>query len=272
MPFNSLRPVREKKGMTVAQLAGKTSISIRTLQAYEAGDRSIAADDLRKLSRVLYVSTAELLAPWTPPPEPGVSEPLPRPAAAEPAAPPPTPPSSRPAEAGMDFVRRPAPMARPGAPRPPRPRPAHAPRERSAPRPPGPITAGQIEQIRNFARRMGLDEAAVVDRVGAPLESLNHLTARAAITSLHREMEETGTWKPHVKEGPDQEAEYLERLRTRRIPIEVRLINGEQFEGLIEGCTSYVIQLRDSATGAEVYVRKLAVAYYRTRGAVDDAQ
>ncbi|MGH2460473.1 MAG: helix-turn-helix domain-containing protein, partial [Chloroflexota bacterium] len=59
MPYNSLYLIREKKGMTVAQLAGKTSISIRTLQAYESGERTIAADDLRKLSRVLYATTSD---------------------------------------------------------------------------------------------------------------------------------------------------------------------------------------------------------------------
>ena len=52
--------------MTIAQLAGKTSLSVRTLQSYEAGERAIAPDDLRKLSRVLLVPPAELPAALQP--------------------------------------------------------------------------------------------------------------------------------------------------------------------------------------------------------------
>src|SRR5947207_3443262 len=60
---NSLRVIREQKGITVAQLAGKTSISIRTLSSYEAGERTIPTEDLRKLSRVLFVTPADILKP-----------------------------------------------------------------------------------------------------------------------------------------------------------------------------------------------------------------
>jgi transcriptional regulator with XRE-family HTH domain/sRNA-binding regulator protein Hfq len=273
MPYNSLRPIRERKGMTVAQLAGRTSISIRTLQAYEAGERSISPDDLRKLSRVLYASPTEILQPSAPPPPP-----LPRPVQSPPERPPtPTPapletpirhlPDNRPeSESRRLPLGRPS-FSRPAAPHQPRP-----PREGAAPRPPGPSTPGQLEQIRNLARRMGLDHQVLVERIGASLESLDHVTARAAIAKLRQEMEESGTWQPRVAEGPDQEGEYLAKLRDQRIPIEVQLINGERFRGTIEDYTPYVVKVRDSDSGSEVFVRKLAIAYYRTQGPANDAQ
>ncbi len=271
MPNNSLRPIRERKGMTVAQLAGKTSISIRTLQAYEAGERGIAPDDLRKLSRVLYVSTADLLQPSegqspSPPPPPS-----PRPIApAVELTPQPTPPPRPPIAPSPEPVRRTQVDGnRTPRPTPTAPRPAREPR---APKPPGPATAGQIEQIRHLARRMGIDEPSLVERFGAPLESLDHTAARAAITSLRTEMEESGTWQPRVAEGPDQEGEYLRKLREHGIPIEILLINGERFAGRISDFTPYVIQIRDRTNGEEVTVRKLAIAYYHTLEPVNDAE
>ncbi len=267
MPYNSLRPIREKKGLTVAQLAGKTSISIRTLQAYEAGERSIPPDDLRKLSRVLYASPADILQPSTPPPPSRPVEPAPvrpSPSTATGLTHPATGP--RPAAEAPRFS-----PGRPGVGRPavhvPRP-----PREPRPPKPPGPATPGQLEQIRNLARRMGLDDAALGERLGGTLESLDHATARAAIARLRQEMEESGTWQPRVAEGPDQEGEYLAKLRAQQIPIEVQLINGERFRGTVEDYTPYVIKLRESDGGGEVSVRKLAIAYYRTRGPSNDAQ
>jgi transcriptional regulator with XRE-family HTH domain/sRNA-binding regulator protein Hfq len=297
MPYNSLRPIREKKGLTLAQLAGKTSISIRTLQSYEAGERTIAAEDLKKLSRVLFAASSEILQPSEPPPpEPVVTRPAPPVAPPSPRpsyTPPPSPSleeSHRPPVSSMETYRTPPPpaeayrrpppmpprgeMRRPfpdGAPspRPPMPRP---PRPARAPRAPGPATAGQREQIRNLARRMGLDDVAVEERVGAPLATLDHLGARGAIAKLRQEMEDSGTWQPRVGEGVDQEGEYLGKLRDRHVGVVVQLINGERVEGVITDYTPYVIRVQDEASGSDVTVRKLAIAYYQTKGRVDDAQ
>ena len=274
---NSLRLIRERKGMTVAQLAGKTSISIRTMQAYEAGERGIAPDDLRKLSRVLYVSSADLLQP-SEPPAPAPPPPTPAPPPVAPTVPvvetlaptvaPPAPPPRPPSVASYEPVRR----FPPNGIKTPRPAPAaRPPRESRLPKPPGPSTAGQIEQMRHLARRMGIAESVLVERFGV-LESLDHSAARAAITRLRTEMEESGTWQPRVAEGPDQEGEYLGKLRERNVPIEILLINGERFAGPISSFTPYVIQVRDQASGEEVTVRKLAIAYYHTLEPVNDAE
>jgi transcriptional regulator with XRE-family HTH domain/sRNA-binding regulator protein Hfq len=277
VPYNSLRSVRERKGVTIAQLAGKTSISIRTLQAYEAGERPILPEDLRKLSRVLLASTGEILQQPSEPPPPVVPRPTltvsthPSPSSHVVPTPVPTlPPREAP------FYRQPfrpprearppiadgPPVARPRVPRPSRPL--------RAPLPPGPSTAGQIEQIRHLARRMGLEDAELMERIGVSLESLDHGAARMAIARLRKEMEESGTWQPRVGEGPDHEGEYLAKLRDHRVPIEIRLIDGEKVQGIIEDFTPYLIRIHQSEGGSDLFVRKLAIAYYHTQSPIDD--
>jgi sRNA-binding regulator protein Hfq len=284
MPYNSLRSIRDQKGVTVAQLAGKTSISIRTLQSYEAGEKAILPDDLRKLSRVLLATPTDILRqPATPPPAPepapvvvpnpiptvapvtlSVGQPAPRPAMVEERPPDrrPLPPRPRPVLRGPADAPPPA----------PRPRVVRPPREVRPPRPPGPSSAGQQEQIRHLARRMGLDEDGLSERLKAPLASLDHTAARDAIARLRREMEESGTWQPRVGEGPDQEAEYLAKLRDAAMPLDVRLIDGEEVSGTIVDFTPYLIRLSRDDDGSEISVRKLAIAYYQTRRPVDGPQ
>ncbi len=283
MAYNSLRSIRERKGLTIAQLAGKTSISIRTLQSYELGERAIAADDLRKLSRVLFVPPAEIL-------QRPAAAPLPEPAPRS-FTPRPSPPEPLPRSIAVVAPEEPAPLASELSPRrslvspprearrpptdgthPPRPRPPRPAREPRAPRPPGPATAGQLEQIRNLARRMALEEDELTERIGSSLEALDQRTARAAIATLRKEMEESGTWQPRVGEGPDQEGDYLAKLRERRVAVDVLLITGERLSGVVADFTPYLIRLRDPDAGTEVSVRKLAIAYYRTREPVDDAE
>ena len=118
---------------------------------------------------------------------------------------------------------------------------------------------------------MGLEESAIVERLGMPLAELDHTAARDGIAKLRREMEESGTWQPRVGEGPDQEAEYLAKLRDQNLILDVRLIDGTELNGAIVDFTPYLIRLRRD-DGEEVSVRKLAIAYYQTRGAVNDPQ
>jgi sRNA-binding regulator protein Hfq len=139
-------------------------------------------------------------------------------------------------------------------------------------RPVLPATGGQLDQIRSLSRRLGLEEPALIEQIGRPIESLDHLGARSAIAKLRQLMEDSGTWQPRVGEGPDQEGEYLGKLRDRRLPIEVQLINGERLRGVIDDFTPYVVRLRNPDGGTEVSVRKLAIAYYQTPGPIDDAE
>lgn len=292
MAYISLRSIREQKGLTIAQLAGKASISIRTLQAYEAGERTIAPDDLRKLARILATTSTEILRPGEPPPEPPAPPPAPieeSSASSPPLAPVegaspsnrPEPPPASPATP-LDIPS----LTTPRSPRNPLgggfrhpsggppPRTAPAPRAPRPPRPapvPGPASPGQLDQIHSLARRLGLEESTLIEQIGGPLDALNQSTARAAITKLRQTMEETGTWRPRVGEGPDQEGEYLSKLRQQATPIEVLLFGGKRLRGLIEDFTPYAMRLRGD-DGSEIMVRKLAVIYYRTLEVVDDAQ
>ena len=145
-------------------------------------------------------------------------------------------------------------------------------REVPPPRLPGPSSTGQQDQIRHLARRLGLEESQLVERLGTSLAALDHTAARDAIASLRREMEESGTWLPRVGEGPDQEADYLGKLRDQNMSLDVRMIDGSELGGTLIDFTPYLIRLRRDGDGTEVSVRKLAIAYYQTRRAIDDAQ
>jgi sRNA-binding regulator protein Hfq len=52
----------------------------------------------------------------------------------------------------------------------------------------------------------------------------------------------------------------------------VQMIDGEHLRGTVADFTPYVIQLRDPESGAEVSVRKLAIAYSTPQGPVDDVE
>ncbi|MER3514040.1 MAG: XRE family transcriptional regulator, partial [Chloroflexota bacterium] len=47
--------LRQRKGMTVQQLAAKSGIPVAVIQEYEAGKRPIRSADLPKLARALFV-------------------------------------------------------------------------------------------------------------------------------------------------------------------------------------------------------------------------
>ena len=59
-----LKEIREKRGMTQAELADKSGVSVRTIQAYERGGRDIntaAASTVYKLATVLRCAVEDLL-------------------------------------------------------------------------------------------------------------------------------------------------------------------------------------------------------------------
>jgi sRNA-binding regulator protein Hfq len=117
-----------------------------------------------------------------------------------------------------------------------------------------------------------MEEPELSDHLGTSLNALDHGAARAAIARLRKEMEESGTWQPRVGEGPDQEGDYLGKLKARQVPIEIRLIDGEKLEGTIQDFTPYLIRIRQRNAEADVSVRKLAIAFYRTQVAVNDLE
>src|SRR5205823_3229191 len=83
--MNMLRSIRERKGLTVGQLAARASIPSRVLTEYEEGRQPIPLPHAKLLAKALWVQIEDLL--------PAASS-MPRPAAASnpSAAPPPQAP------------------------------------------------------------------------------------------------------------------------------------------------------------------------------------
>ena len=73
-PGLAIRALRRGKGLTLAQVSGKTGLAISTLSKLEKGQVSLSYDKLMLLSKGLGVDIASLLDPklHSPPPSPGL--------------------------------------------------------------------------------------------------------------------------------------------------------------------------------------------------------
>jgi transcriptional regulator with XRE-family HTH domain len=89
--MSMLRNLRERKGLTVSQLAAKASISSRVILDYEDG-QSIPLAHAKLLAKALYVSIEELMPPaGSAPPQPVAASQVPRPAPSHSPVPQPAP-------------------------------------------------------------------------------------------------------------------------------------------------------------------------------------
>src|SRR5919204_1371343 len=82
--MNMLRSIRERKGLTVGQLAARASIPTRVLAEYEEGRQPIPLPHAKLLAKALWVQIEDLMPPAgsvQPPPPP-------RPSGVDNAAPP----------------------------------------------------------------------------------------------------------------------------------------------------------------------------------------
>ncbi|MEO8287757.1 MAG: helix-turn-helix transcriptional regulator [Chloroflexota bacterium] len=290
--MSMLRNLREKKGLTVSQLAAKSSISSRVILEYEEGQHTISLNHAKLLAKALWVGIEDLMPPagstpaYTPPaPTPG-----PRPT---------PPPSASPAP-------RPQPTPGPGMAQPPRtttdsgthPR-YEAPRTvrpsssdgqdgrntpaggrvpkpvRPAPPPPGPITEGQLEELQRLAVKLEITTEQLEERVGKKLVELNRPEAKDWIKRARAMVEEIapsreapyGQW-PESRE--DQEAAYLKQQQEAGSYFVFKLFNGEQVSGVIADFTPYTITIKLHGSNDEMVLRKLAIAYYRRTDAPAD--
>lgn len=291
--------LRQRKGMTVQQLAAKSGIPAAVIQEYEAGKRPIRSADLPKLARALFVEEWDIKDLSEPPPPPRPAEPprpptettpaarpaaLPaRPAPAverateQPAPAPPAPPAERPAPAP---ARPAAPVARPPAEQPaPAERPAKA---RKPPAQPAPARPTQITHLLGLAGKLGQDRAALEAEIGKPVDQLSFHEARRWLGEYQRRLRErraamAGATPPpapsgetrhraHLPESVDGfEAAYLTRHQQAGTRLWFKLFNGETFEGHLIGFGPYNIVIRQD-DGTEVNLQKLAIAYYRSMG------
>ena len=161
--MSTLRYLRERKGLTVSQLAAKSSISSRVITEYEEGTQSISLAHAKLLAKALWVGIEDLMPPAgaAPPPQVAATSSAPRP------TPSPAPPAPRPQPTQNSTTTAPVNNYRPAQNSAP---PREAPRvvrpvsgdgqpgrggsatatgrgpkpTRPAPPPPGPLTEGQL--------------------------------------------------------------------------------------------------------------------------------
>src|SRR3954453_6312738 len=114
--MNMLRSIREKKGLTLGQLAARASISTKILGEYEEGRQPIPLNHAKLIAKALWVPIEDLMPPGAGgPPPPTQSQPA--------AAQAPVPRSQEPRPAQPALSAQPAAEHQPQ----PQPRPQYAP-------------------------------------------------------------------------------------------------------------------------------------------------
>ncbi|MDQ5866582.1 MAG: helix-turn-helix domain-containing protein, partial [Chloroflexota bacterium] len=275
-----LRSIREKKGLTVSQLAARASIPSRVIADYEEGRLAMPLNHARLIAKALWVPIEDLMPPAgtvIPP-----SSPVPAPAAPQYA--PSQPPRTDSAPATQQVAPAPrteAPAYTPAQPAQPAPRPAEspgpmqapppqAPREggrtrgvpqagrgapgdarqtrptRSVPHPPGPISEGQLQELSRLAQRLEIDQQQMEARIGKQLANLTRPEARDWIKKLRAIADEIApSQRVHYGVWPeaqeDREAAYLRQQRDANSRFTFKLFNGEQFDGTLVDFTPYTI-------------------------------
>lgn len=298
--MSMLRNLRERKGLTVSQLAAKASIPSRVITDYEEGRATLTLAHAKLLAKSLWVGIEDLMPPvGAVPPQAGAPAPAqttaPRPSPATPPAPPTPRPAPPLAPAAQQPAYRPEPEI--SAERPPQ-APEAQPRDDTAqqrplpsrptngsqprtwapgrgvrpPRPPaptpGPITEGQLEELQRLAAKLEITQEQLEVRIGKQLAGMNRSDAKEWIKRARGMVEEIipnrkiayGQW-PEARQ--DQEAAYLQAQQEAGSFFLFKLFNGEQFEGVIADFTPYTITVGVRGSGGEIVLRKLAIAYYR---------
>jgi transcriptional regulator with XRE-family HTH domain len=233
--------IRERKGMSVNELAAKSGVPAISINEYESG-RAIRSADLPKLAKALYVEDwdIELKSP-------------PRPRA----------------------KRTPKETAAPAAPKkkePETPKPTTSTRAQLvAARP------TQIEHLLQLASgHFGKDEKALTQEIGKPLDQLTRQEASGLLREYQQQLaqrrsDESGEdtsakrRRAYLPEGVDEfELEYLSSHRDAGTLLHFALFDGQSLSGRLIGFGPYSITIENTKTGQETTLQKLAIAYYRT--------
>jgi transcriptional regulator with XRE-family HTH domain len=231
--------IRERKGMSINQLAAKAGVPAISIQEYESG-RAIRTADLPKLAKALFVEEWDIELQGEPRPKPARDRGRER--RATPAQSPPKRAPSKPAP------KRAAPPARPT----------------------------QIEHLLTLTQNhFDKDRGALEREIG---KSLEQLTRREASELLHNYQhllmeanEKSGQdssikrKRAYLPEGVDEfELEYLTGHQQAGTTLRFTLFNGQRMTGSILGFSPYAITIREAESGQEVTLQKLAIAYYRS--------
>lgn len=217
-----LRNIREKKGLTVSQLAARAGIASRTIMDYEEGRQPLALNHARLIAKALWVPIEDLMPPagtvvvagsqpsqsrpaedisanQIAQPPPGTPSPVsaiiggpPQPVAAGSVsstsyAPSPAP---RPQTEYPPYQREARPVGRPEGSRgrggnggPPEGRGGHG-EKKAAPHPPGPISEGQLEELSRLAGRLEISRDQLEAQIGKPISTLARPDAKDWIKKL----------------------------------------------------------------------------------------
>jgi transcriptional regulator with XRE-family HTH domain/sRNA-binding regulator protein Hfq len=236
--------IRERKKMSVTQLALRSGLSQDLIDDYEEG-KPLTAAHRAKLAKILYVQDYDIKV-----------QSAPRPKREKPAAPPPQPQATR--------------ESKPATPPKPAPEPQPAP----------PARQGQIDFLKGLAQHLGLTLQQMEDEIGKPLSELTAPEATHWIRTFqarvppHSTSLEEGkpegyrSQRAHLPEGVDLfEANYLLEAQQAEAVLTAKMFNGEVMSGALIGFGPYTVTLRTN-DGNEVTLNKLAIAYYRrARGA-----
>ena len=233
--------IRERKRMSINELAAKAGVPAISIQEYESG-RAIRSADLPKLANALFVEEWDIELQSAPRPKP----------------------------------ERPRERERRGAPRQPR---TETARPKSTKKRAAPLARPtQIEHLLTLAENhFDKDRAALEREAGKPLEQL---TRREASELLHNyqellskassEADQDGSVKrkrAYLPESVDEfELNYLTEHQEARTALRFTLFDGQQMTGSILGFGPYAITISDAKTDEEITLQKLAIAYYRALG------
>lgn len=225
--MSTLRSLRERKGLTISQLAGKASIPSRVIADYEEGRLTITLAHAKVLAKALWVGIEDLMPPAGSIP-PTASQP-----SVAPAPPPvqrqtsPAPPTPRPAQPQQEPQRTPPPGYAPAgqgqgyrqdrhdyaggtgqraeASRPPRSegregRDSGAHRRptdntasrpaRPAPPPPSAISEGQVQELERLAAKLEIAIEQLEERIGKKVVELTRPEAKDWIKRIRGMAEE----------------------------------------------------------------------------------
>jgi len=225
---DDLKKIRERKGMTIGQLASRAGLSAQLIAEYETG-KPIPAFDRARLAKALYVDERDMLS---------------------------QPPATRP-----------APSQKPGAlHRPPGTEAPAAPPKPAAPARPGQIAHLQ-QLLQRLSISPEQAEAAIgksFDELTL-LEARQWLTHYEEEVKRADTIHPPGyrSRRAFLPEAVDEfEMKYLAQAQAAGATLTVKMFNGEVFTGALIGFGTYTLTLR-APDGGEVTLHKLAIAYYR---------
>jgi transcriptional regulator with XRE-family HTH domain len=228
--------IRERKGMSVNQLAAKSGVPAISISEYESG-HPIRGADLPKLAKALYVE-----------------------------------------EWDIDITSQPRPRRQPAEPdsKEPDKQPTKRPKPAKVSHPPAPARPSQIEHLLTLSvRQFGKDRDDLEQELGKPLENLTRKEASTLLRQYQKLLSEARApespieekakrRRAYLPEGVDEfELKFLTSQQEAKALVHFTLFNGEEFTGHIIGFGPYSITIRESRSGDEVTLQKLAIAYYR---------